>query len=83
MIRLAAKKERRASAAEALADLSLADDSLLGTAEAGRDASSWARRNRPERCIADPTWSGGFASGLTWSAGRESMNTPGPGVDSR
>jgi predicted DNA-binding transcriptional regulator AlpA len=55
---IAVKKERRLSAAEALADLSLADDPLLGTAEAAamlglsqKTLREYRRDGRGPRCF--------------------------------
>jgi predicted DNA-binding transcriptional regulator AlpA len=50
MIRIAVKKERRVSAAEALADLSLANDPLLGTAEAAAMLGLSQKTLREYRC---------------------------------
>ena len=47
---IAVKKERRLSAAEALADLSLADDPLLGTAEAAAMLGLSQKTLREYRC---------------------------------
>jgi hypothetical protein len=50
MIRVAVKKERRLSAAEALADLSLADDPLLSTADAAAMLGLSQKTLREYRC---------------------------------
>jgi predicted DNA-binding transcriptional regulator AlpA len=50
MIRIAVKKERRASTAEALADLSLANDPLLSTAKAAAMLGLSQKTLREYRC---------------------------------
>jgi len=50
MIRVATKKNPKPSAAEALADLSLADDPLLGTAEAAAMLGLSQKTLREYRC---------------------------------